>query len=367
MEKIVVKRVSMLELFYDLIFVFAISRITMMIHHPLNGMVPIKGYAEFIIVIIFVMQVWLYQTVYINRFGTSRMIDIAGLLISMFAAVYLANNINTEWSKTFYTFNISISLTVANLIGQFWLGSTKHPWRDPDTRAFLITLFLELGFSITGLLIGYHYGIYLCIIGGLIGFLMPCAIYRMFKPTQVNFPHLVERLSLIIIVTFGETLVNITQYFKGNIWSPTAIVLFVGVASLFGVYTLLVENFINHHQHTRGFIAMYSHVALIISILSITVSIIYMTDEEVSRMFLSSFFVVNLVTFYICLGIYGIYNRKSLRFDLRDYVTMSVILIFGCIALIISQQNNLALLIVFMLINIGEFIYLTGKLKRVKK
>lgn len=367
MEKIVAKRVSMLELFYDLIFVFAISRITMMIHHPVNGMVPVKGFIEFVIVVIIVMQVWLYQTVYINWFGTNRLIDIVGLLISMFAAVYLANNINTEWSQTFYAFNLSASLTVAALIGQFWFRSTKHPWKDPDTRAFLITLILELCFSVSGLLIGYHYGIYLCVIAGLIGFLMPLVIYQMFKPVQVNFPHLVERLSLIIIVTFGETLVNITQYFKGALWSPIAIILFIGVAALFGTYTLLVESYINHHQHTRGFVAMYSHVLLVINILSITVSIIYMTDPEVSRTFLSNFLAVNVIIFYVCLWIYGVYNRKKLHFSRHDYIIMGVILVVSYAFTIISRQNNLALLTVFMLTNIAEFTYLVGKLQRAKK
>lgn len=65
----------MLELFYDLIFVYAISRITMMIHHPIDGSLPPRIYVEFIIVVIFVLQIWLYQIVYINRFGTSRAVD----------------------------------------------------------------------------------------------------------------------------------------------------------------------------------------------------------------------------------------------------------------------------------------------------
>ena len=47
----------MLELFYDLIFVYAISRITMMIHHPIDGSLPPRIYIEFIIVVIFVLQI----------------------------------------------------------------------------------------------------------------------------------------------------------------------------------------------------------------------------------------------------------------------------------------------------------------------
>lgn len=366
MEKIVAKRVSMLELFYDLIFVYAISRITMMIHHPVNGSLPPRIYLEFIIVVIFVLQIWLYQTVYINRFGTSRIIDTVGLLISMFAAIYLANNINTEWQLTFQVFNLSVALTVVNLIFQYSFGSATHLKKNRDVQAFVITLSLEFFLVVTGLIIGYQYGIYLCIAGGLIGFLMPLVMYRMFRPEQVNFPHLVERLSLIIIITFGETLVNITHYFKGAIYSPLAISIFLGVAALFGIYTLLVERFLNHHQHTRGFIAMYTHVVMIISLLSITAGIIYMTDEEVARLFLSCFVVANLIVFYLCLWLYSFYNRRHLRFNGRDLTVMALVLLLGSLGIVLRRETNLGLMSAFALTNMVEFGLMAWKLQRKK-
>ena len=36
MKKIIAKPVGMFELFYDLVFVYAISRITAVIHHPVS-------------------------------------------------------------------------------------------------------------------------------------------------------------------------------------------------------------------------------------------------------------------------------------------------------------------------------------------
>lgn len=105
MNKIIPRKVSTLELFYDLIFVYAISQITAMIHHPLAGSLPLSAYTEFIFVVIVVMQLWLYQALYINRFGQGRLIDNAGLLVSMFAMAYLSNNINTNWQTTFHAFN----------------------------------------------------------------------------------------------------------------------------------------------------------------------------------------------------------------------------------------------------------------------
>ena len=88
MNRIIAKPVGMFELFYDLVFVYAISRITAMIHHPIDGKIPLITYLQFLLVVIVVMQIWLYQTLYFNRNSKNRLIDIAGLLINMFTAVY---------------------------------------------------------------------------------------------------------------------------------------------------------------------------------------------------------------------------------------------------------------------------------------
>lgn len=88
MNKIIAKPVGMFELFYDLVFVYAISRITAMIHHPIAGKIPLITYLQFLLVVIVVMQIWLYQTLYFKRYSKNRLIDIAGLLVNMFTAVY---------------------------------------------------------------------------------------------------------------------------------------------------------------------------------------------------------------------------------------------------------------------------------------
>ena len=43
MKKIIAKPVGMFELFYDLVFVYAISKITAMVHHPVNGDIPLTN------------------------------------------------------------------------------------------------------------------------------------------------------------------------------------------------------------------------------------------------------------------------------------------------------------------------------------
>ena len=67
--KIKEKKVELIELFYDLIYVYAISRLTLLIEEPQNGVIPVSGFLRYIVVCFVILQAWLYLTNYVNRYG----------------------------------------------------------------------------------------------------------------------------------------------------------------------------------------------------------------------------------------------------------------------------------------------------------
>ena len=64
-----VKPVELIELFYDLIFVYAISKLTALISEPINGIIPSHNFFTYIIASFVILQAWLYFTNYVNRYG----------------------------------------------------------------------------------------------------------------------------------------------------------------------------------------------------------------------------------------------------------------------------------------------------------
>ena len=237
MKKIIAKPVGMFELFYDLVFVYAISRITAMIHHPVNGSIPLVTFLQFLLVVIVVMQIWLYQVIYFNRYSKNQFLDIGGLGLNMFVAVYLANNINTEWQVTFHYFNIAMAVMILILFCQYLFVKADNN----DKQAFLIILGIEFILIIVGLIIGYPVGIYFCISGYIVGFILPLFLKGMFKTERVNFPHLVERVSLIVIIAFGEAIVNLTSYFNSKTPLVYAAFLFLSLVLMFASYVVLSD------------------------------------------------------------------------------------------------------------------------------
>lgn len=299
----------MFELFFDLVFVYAISRITAMIYHPVNGGILLATFLEFLLVVVVVMEIWLYQVVYFNRYSKNNFLDIAGLVLNMFTAVYLANNINTEWRITFHYFNIAMVVMIATIFCQYLFTSVN------DKREFLFILGIEFFLVILGLILGYSIGIYFCIAAYIIGLILPIFLWEKFKAERVNFPHLVERVSLIVIIAFGEAIVNLANYFNSKTPLMYAAFLFLSLVLMFASYVLLSDKIINHHQISRGFVLMYSHIAIAISVLLMTVDALYLNNKNVDRKFLYGLIVVTILLYYFSFIVNQVYSKKVCRFE----------------------------------------------------
>ena len=358
LKKIIAKPVGMFELFYDLVFVYAISRITAMIHHPGNGSIPLVTFLQFLLVVIVVMQIWLYQVIYFNRYSKNQFLDIGGLVLNMYVAVYLANNINTEWQITFHYFNIAMAAMILILFCQYLFVKADNN----DKQAFLIILGIEFILIIVGLIIGYPVGIYFCISGYIVGFILPMFLKGMFKAERVNFPHLVERVSLIVIIALGEAIVNLTSYFNSKTPLVYAAFLFLSLVLMFASYVVLSDELIDHHQISKGFILMYSHIAIVVAILLSTVAILYLQVQNINKTFLFFLIIFAMALYYFSLAINQVYNKSECRFSIRNLLTFLLIFALGVSYLWFVIESKIGISICLLIWNLVFFLefYLRG-------
>ena len=358
LKKIIAKPVGMFELFYDLVFVYAISRITAMIHHPVNGSIPLVIFLQFLLVVIVVMQIWLYQVIYFNRYSKNQFLDIGGLVLNMFVAVYLANNINTEWQITFHYFNIAMAVMILILFCQYLFVKADNN----DKQAFLIILGIEFILIIVGLIIGYPVGVYFCISGYIVGFILPLFLKGMFKAERVNFPHLVERVSLIVIIAFGEAIVNLTSYFNSKTPLVYAAFLFLSLVLMFASYVVLSDELIDHHQISKGFILMYSHIAIVVAILLSTVAILYLQVQNINKTFLFFLIIFAMALYYFSLAINQVYNKSKCRFSIRNLLTFLLIFALGVSYLWFVIESKIGISICLLIWNLLFFLefYIKG-------
>ena len=91
------KRVEFSELFYDLVFVFAISKAATLIDHLHNGILTWNSFFDFFIAVLFLTDSWMIQTVYTNRYGKNSLFNMVIMFIKMGLLLFIANMIGPDW------------------------------------------------------------------------------------------------------------------------------------------------------------------------------------------------------------------------------------------------------------------------------
>ena len=369
MSHIVKKRVTMWELFYDLIFVFAISKLVQMIHHLHHGVVNWVDYGLFAVVVIMVMQAWMYQTTFMNKYGEESWTDLIGLWFSMLGAIYVAVSINTTWETTFYPFNIGMLIMQGALLFQFWFArrnyeKTSHEYKE--INSFLTLIGFGSLLVVVGLLIGYQIGVWIMVLAYALQAYSPWFFKDRFLGHTMNFPHLVERTGLITIILFGESIVGLTSVVTGAPSQLTPILIFFNLIFMFAAYQMQTEEIVNHGSDTNGMFLMHLHLLLPIGLLTVTAGWEYLL-EQVNTTFLVFFLLLGSAIFYLTLFATSRYNKTKFAFTKGDLIHYLGVYVLGGVLAFLVKDNPIALPAVFAVMNLGMMAKNASKLLKERK
>ena len=148
------KRVTMIELFYDLVFAYMISQATSLINHLSHGTVSPISFLIFAVVVIVFINSWLVQSVFTNRFGSSSWTDIAFYFVDMMILLYMRKSFGNTSSENMTTFFMAASLLSLTLLLQYLIVYFKADYQaDKDIAKVFsgILLFRTLTLLIGGL------------------------------------------------------------------------------------------------------------------------------------------------------------------------------------------------------------------------
>ena len=120
------KRVELIELFYDLIFVYAISRLTSLISEPINGGIDLNALFVYVITSFVILYAWLYFTNYVNRYGEWKWYEYLIACINMISVIYMANTISANWVFMYLPFNLSMLIMLLTVLSLYFV----HVYRE---------------------------------------------------------------------------------------------------------------------------------------------------------------------------------------------------------------------------------------------
>lgn len=113
------KRVSLIELFYDLVFAYMISQATSLIHHIHHGIITPTTLGIFALVVIVFINSWMFQIVFTNRYGESSWTNVTFTFVDMAILLYMSNAFPDTFNKDLRTFFIAAGLLSLTLCLQY--------------------------------------------------------------------------------------------------------------------------------------------------------------------------------------------------------------------------------------------------------
>ena len=181
------KRVEFSELFYDLVFVFAISKVTTLIDHLHNGILTWNSFLDFFIAVLVLTDSWMFQTVYTNRYGKNSLFNMVIMFINMGLMLFMSNMIGYNWQQWFYYTCWAVGTLTLTLFFQylveFFRESTDNTDRESIKGFLWITGLRSLEIYLAALL-PIYIGVYILYASILLTFIMPSILLNKISITR---------------------------------------------------------------------------------------------------------------------------------------------------------------------------------------
>ena len=336
------KRVEFTELFYDLVLVFAISKTTALIHHLHNGILTWSSLFDFFMSLLVLVNSWMIQTVYTNRYGKNSLFNMVIMFINMGLLLFISNMIGHDWQVYFHPFCWAVGTLTLTLFFQYLVEYYRKSTDASDRKSIKGFLWMT-GLRTFGVylaaLLPINFGIYAFVLSILLTFIMPIIMTRKAKHFQINLPHLIERISLLVIITFGEMIMGLANFFTIENFSIYSVLYFIIMLSLFLFYFGQFDHAIDEASNQKGIFLIYSHYPIFIGLIMITVSMSFLLSPEANHLFVTSFFYIGFGLFQAAVLANSPFNKKYLQYSNTFYLIEAGMFVIAFLLSLIFASN----------------------------
>ena len=350
-----VKKVSNYELFFDLVFILATSQLVSILHSTPEHIVNLQGILAFFVATISVWSVWLMENSYLNRYSRRDTNDIytiiaAALVIGNMVTLFTANwrlgivNFNGIAIPVYIYYNLQMIVVLGIIILQYLLHIRKYQQCTNDMVIQIKGIFIAILIVIVSMVIisftPVEYINYIYLFSYLAFLIYPTFMTKKMKYRYMNFPHLVERMQLITILTVGELVIAVIKTYPLAEHFLLSVSTFVMVGFLFVSYISQTVIGIEHHQERAGGPLVYLHIGILIAINIITAGVEMYYDGQLLEMG-SSMVLVGITLFYMCLFGTSRYNKEGLKMTKQVAMSYFVVYLIGAILAVLFKNNTL--------------------------
>jgi low temperature requirement protein LtrA len=265
------RHATWLELFYDLVFVVAVSQLA----HNLSKDVSITGFLGFVMLFVPVWWAWIGTTFYANRFDSDTIGRRLLMGIQMLAIAALAVNVHHGLDSSSVGFALSYAAARAVLVVEYlWTG-----WHILKVRK--LTNYYAVGFAIAATLwlisafVPIPFRFILWGIGLAVDFATPLTAQRLQLQLPLHLEHLPERFGLFTIIVLGEAIIAVVNGVAEMEWDGMSeLAAICGFAIAFSLWWVYFENVSGSALRAAGAVGkfqiyqvwLYGHLPLVIGL-----------------------------------------------------------------------------------------------------
>lgn len=228
------RHATWLELFFDLIFVVLIGRVTHLLAHVHHGHLSHLNVVKFPLVFVPIWWLWANHTLYANVYDsdskTDRFMTLLCMLLMVGMSVYIDLDFETENLGL-----ITLFSSIRIILGiQYFLSRNRHQnHSDQSVRSGVIYVMTALLGQMSLIFDGWM--IYVVVYASVfLDVLLPMLFIKQKSVLKVHKEHLVERVGLLTIILLGESVISIVNSIQGVEWNMLRILAFVSGTVLIG-------------------------------------------------------------------------------------------------------------------------------------
>ena len=341
------KKVEYLELIYDLVFVYMVGRNNSLLEPVQGGFISPESFISYVLCTLAIIQIWNFTTFYINMFGRNGLRDHVFLCVNMYLMYFIGEATRHDWLAFKEQYHIAWALILANIGVQYVIELRNHEtdvWNRDLIKRMAATLFIEAGIAFAAAWPGPRMVTILSAAAIAAGILLTALGKSRSPGGMIDFMHLTERAMLYVVFTFGEMIIALAVYFRGDgSFDPNVIYFslmgFLIVVGLFLSYEIVYDHLLDRERADNGMMYMVIHIFIIFALNNITASLEFMREPEVALMPKMLFMIVSVIAYYLFLFFTRSYAKAACSLRGR-FVVKLLVLTAAFAALMIALREN---------------------------
>lgn len=270
------KRVSWAELFFDLVFVFAVTEVSAMLHNDHSW----TGALRALIVFVPIYWTWVGTSIQANLRDLGRPLLRLGVFGVALAGMFMALSVSGAYGGRAVIFALSY-WGARLLLGLLLFGGSRWALINP----FLVSMVLTGPLLVLGALLPSPVREAVWATAALIDLSTPTVLRGRMRGIHFHAPHLAERFGLFVLIAIGESVVAIgaSVQSRGRLDVPTGLAVgaaFAVSCGLWWVYFQFAADAVRHALATAQvqldiarLVLSYGHLAFIGAIIAVGVGL----------------------------------------------------------------------------------------------